>query len=240
MLVVLLGLFSCVTVQQSGNVAYQDYRITADRRQDTALQRLLQPYRDSVAHSMNEVVGTAEATLEKRKPSSSLGNFMSDAVLEMAAQKFHTKVDFALINFGGIRSTQLVQGAVTRGKVFELMPFDNLLVLQKLGAAQVRQLLDYIAAQGGWPVAGISMQIKDKKAVNVLINGEPLQEGKDYILANSDYIANGGDGADFLKATPQINNGYLIRDALFDYIKGLRNKGKPIYSNTEMRISHAE
>lgn len=240
LLVLLLCMGSCTRVLQPGNVTYEQYHIAANQAKDTALQALMQPYRDSVDRSMNEVVGTAEATLEKAQPAGSLGNFMADAVLAMAAQKFNTKVDAAIINYGGIRSNQLAQGAVTKGKVFELMPFDNLLVLQKLSGAQMQQLLDYLAVHGGWPVAGISMQIKNKKAIDILINGQALQADKEYILANSDYVANGGDGAAFLKAIPQISNGYLIRDALFDYIKSLNKDGKPIYNNTEMRIRHAQ
>lgn len=236
----LLGLCSCATVLQPEKLTYEGYRITANRQSDTALQLLMQPYRDSVTKNMNDVVGIAEATLEKKKPSGSLGNFAADAMLAMAAKKFGSKVHFAIINYDGLRSPQLVKGPVTRGKIFELMPFDNLLVLQKLNGAQVQELLHFIASLGGWHVAGISMQIKDKKAINILIDGKPLRADEVYTMANSDFVANGGDYATFLKPIPQINNGYLMRDALFDYIAQLKKEGKSVYNNTEMRISHAQ
>lgn len=199
--------------------------------------QLLKPYHDSVERSMSEVLGTTAAALDKMQPSGSLGNFMADAVLAMAAKNFNTNVDFAIVNYGGIRSTQLAKGTVTRGKVFELMPFDNLMVLQKLSAQQVQQLFDYIAARGGWPIAGASFVIKDKKATNILVGGKPLEANKEYTLANSDYVANGGDNADFLKPIPQINSGYLIRDALIAYVRSLKT---PIEANGENRITHAE
>lgn len=239
-LLLALGLFSCSRALQPSKVSYQDYRITASDAQDSAMLALVRPYRDSVELSMNEVVGTAAATLEKKQPSGSLGNFMTDAVLAMASHRFNMPVDMAIINYGGIRSMQLAKGAVTRGKVFELMPFDNLLVLQKLTGAQVQHLCDYIAAQGGWPIAGASFTIQNKKAVDIWVGGKPLQQDKVYTLANSDYVANGGDDAFFLKPIPQLNSGYLIRDALLDYIRSLQQQGKPIAENNENRIKHAE
>lgn len=239
-LLLTLGLASCNKALQPAGVAYQDYKIGASLVRDSALLSLIAPYRDSVDKSMNEVVGIAAATLEKKQPSGSLGNFMADAVLAMARTKFNTPVDFAIINYGGIRSLQLAKGTVTRGKVFELMPFDNLLVLQKLSGAQVQQLCDYLAARGGWPIAGAGFSIQNKKAVDVRIGGEPLQPDKTYTLANSDYVANGGDDAAFLKPIPQINSGYLIRDALIGYIRNLHQQGQPIAENNENRIRHAQ
>lgn len=53
--------------------------------------------------------------------------------------------------------------------------------------------LNHISNKGGWPATGITWQIKDKTAVNVLINGQPLNETADYTVAMVDYVANGGD-----------------------------------------------
>ena len=97
---------------------------------------------------MNDVVGIADISLEKKQPECTLGNFMVDAFLTMAAEKYNTKVDAAILNYGGMRLTQLPAGNVTNGKIFELMPFDNLLILQKLKGAVVQQLLDLAAGNG--------------------------------------------------------------------------------------------
>jgi 2',3'-cyclic-nucleotide 2'-phosphodiesterase (5'-nucleotidase family) len=80
---------------------------------------------------MNDIVGFVEESLDKKQPEGSLGNFMVDAFLTMARDKYNTPVDLAVLNSGGIRLTQLAAGNMTRGKVFELMPFDNLLILQR-------------------------------------------------------------------------------------------------------------
>lgn len=231
---------SCNTVYQSQSLQYKSYRITDTITRDGNTLSMLKPYSDNVNKTMNEVVGVADISLEKKQPEGTLGNFLADAFLTMAQEKYNTKADIALINFGGIRLTQLPAGNVTNGKIFELMPFDNLLILQKLKGNVLQQFLDLIAAKGGWPVAGMTMQIRDKKAVNVMIGGKPLDATATYTIVNSDFIANGGDNADMLKSIPQVTNGYLMRDAIFDYIKKLKSQGKNITANIENRVTNAQ
>ncbi len=231
---------SCHTAYESQSLQYKGYRINDSLQKNGSLQSMLQPYSDSVNKSMNDVVGRATQSLEKGQPESTLGNFMVDAFFIMAKEKYNVPVDAAFLNHGGIRLTQLPAGNVTRGKIFELMPFDNLLILQKLKGDVIQQFLDLTAGKGGWPVAGITMQIKDKKAVNVMIGGKPLDPNAVYTTVNSDFLANGGDNADMLRPVPQITNGYLMRDALFDYIIKLKSQGKDISAKTENRVSNAQ
>jgi 2',3'-cyclic-nucleotide 2'-phosphodiesterase (5'-nucleotidase family) len=231
---------SCNPARQSTTAGYYGYRINTDRPSDTAISVLLKPYSDSVNKSMNDVLGFNENTLEKKQPEGSLGNFMADAVLYIAEKKFNTRVDAALINFGGVRLNQLPAGNITRGKLYELMPFDNLIVLQKLKGTLLQEFLNHIAGRGGWPVAGINMQIKNANAVNVTIGGKAINPDVEYTIANSDYIANGGDDAIMLKSIPQQNIGYLMRDALIEYVSDLTAKGKHIIVPASNRVSNAE
>jgi 2',3'-cyclic-nucleotide 2'-phosphodiesterase (5'-nucleotidase family) len=178
--------------------------------------------------------------LDKKQPEGNLGNFMADAFLTMAAEKYNTKVDVAFVNSGGVRLNQLPAGDITVGKIFELMPFDNLLILQKVKGDVLQQVMDLAAARGGWPVAGITMQLKEKKAINITVGGKPLDYNATYTIANSDFIANGGDNADMLRNVPQITNGYLMRDAIIDYIKKLAGKGINISAKIENRVIYAQ
>lgn len=238
LLLVLLA--SCSTVYQPTQLIYDNYEIGVKQQKDSSLVQMLTPYRDSLRKSMGEVVGYAEQTLEKRQPSGTLGHFMADVMLHAGKQNFKVPVDAAFVNYGGLRINQLPKGPVTRSTVFELMPFENMVVLQSVKGAVLQQFLDHIAMAGGWPVAGVTFQIKDKKAVNVLVNGQPLQMDKTYNIVNSDYVANGGDHATMLKDIPQQNVGYLMRDAVFDYINYLKAAGKNITAQTENRITYAQ
>ncbi|HEX2629160.1 MAG TPA: 5'-nucleotidase [Chitinophagaceae bacterium] len=231
---------SCRTSYRAQNLQYKEYHIEAGQPKSDALQKMLKPYNDSVWSSMNGVIGTADVALEKKAAGGSLGNFMADAYFTMAKEKFGFPVDIAFMNYGGIRLTQLPAGPVTRGKIFELMPFDNVVVVQRMKGSQLKQLLDHIASRGGWPVAGMTMQMLDKKAVNVMIGGQPLDLNKTYITVNSDFVANGGDDAFMLKSIKQESIGYLMRDALFDYINKLKQQGRNIPADEKPRMVNAQ
>jgi 2',3'-cyclic-nucleotide 2'-phosphodiesterase (5'-nucleotidase family) len=124
-------ILSCHTSFQSQSLQYKSYRVSGTE-QDPGLLSMMKPYSDSVNKNMNDVVGIVEKTLEKKTPEGTLGNFMADAFLVMAKEKYNTQVDASFMNSGGIRLNQLPAGIITRAKIFELMPFDNLLVLQKV------------------------------------------------------------------------------------------------------------
>jgi 2',3'-cyclic-nucleotide 2'-phosphodiesterase (5'-nucleotidase family) len=239
-LIIFVTGISCRTSYQGQSLQYKGYKISKTMPADSSVLSFLQPFSDSVNNSMNTVLGVSMVSFEKAQPEGTLGNFMADAFLAMARVKYQTNVDLAFVNFGGIRLTQLPAGNITRGKVFELMPFDNLLILQKIKGSVLQQVLDLAAARGGWPVAGLSMQIKNNKAVNIMVGGQALDTEKIYTIANSDFIANGGDNADMLRPVPQITNGYLMRDAIIDYISWLKSQGKSITATIENRVTNAQ
>jgi 2',3'-cyclic-nucleotide 2'-phosphodiesterase (5'-nucleotidase family) len=233
-------LLSCKTVYQPQAVQYADYRINQNNKQDSTVIKLLQPYADSVNKSMNAIVAVAAMELEKKQPEGTLGNILADAMLAKAKQVYKTAVDASFINYGGIRLSSIPAGNITKGKIFELAPFDNIIVLQKVSGKVLQQLVDHISSKNGWPVAGISWQLKNKAAINVLINGTPVDETAVYTIAVLDYVANGGDDCNMLRPITQINKGYLFRDAVIDYFTDINQQGKKITAQIEKRISNAE
>lgn len=238
--ILLLQVIACKTVYQPHSVQYKDYRIKKDQAVSAELTTTLKPYADSVNKSMNDVIAVAAMSLEKKQPEGPLNNLLADAMINIAKEKYKTDVHAAFANYGGIRLPSLPAGNITRGKVFELSPFDNIIVLLKVKGDTLQQFLDLVAFRGGWPCAGISFQIKDKKAINVMIGGVPLDQNKIYTIATLDYIANGGDDCVMLKSIPQLNNGFLFRDALLEYFSMLNKQGKKITASIENRVTNAE
>ena len=237
----LLGLLSgCHPAYLSSRAQYGNQRITRELATDSVLFFLLKPYGDSVDKSMGTVLGTVREPLEKAQPEGTLGNFMADAYLVMGAQQFDKPVDAAFVNYGGVRLQQLPAGPLTLGKVFELMPFDNALVIQQLSGMQLQSFLDLVAARGGWPVAGIRFTIKDKRATEVYIKDKPLRPDALYWILNSDFVASGGDNAEMLRSLPQIATGYLARKALIDYAIFLTKKQGFVGAALEKRVSYAQ
>lgn len=236
-LLISILIIACSPQQQSISVQFKDYRIEQSNKKDSTVLTMLKPYSDSINKSMNSVIGFSTRGLSKKQPESELGNFLADCMRTMAEQKFSQKVDAAFLNYGGIRS-YLPKGDITIGNIFELMPFDNLVVTQQINGKTLKLFLNKIAERGGWPVSGVKMQIKDKQAENIFINGVPLNENEIYTIANNDYVARGGDDCEMLKDIPANNKGYLYRDAIIAFVQNLTKQGKPIDWKIESRITY--
>ena len=232
-----LFLFSIASSQQSITLNYKDYKIEQQTKIDSGIYRMLSHYKETADSIMNKVIGFSTRGLYKRQPESELGNFMTDCMKEMGEQKFNRKIDAAFVNLGGVRS-YIPKGDITIGKIYELMPFDNLVVLQEVKGSILLQFLSKVAEKGGWPISGITMQIKDKMPTNILVGGKPLNEKVTYTIANSDYIASGGAECEMLKSILQINIGYNYRDALIAYVEQITKQGKPIDWKVEGRITY--
>ena len=235
--ILFITLLGCKTPNVPLSLSYTNYKIASQKNTDTALVSLLQPYSGDVSRMMKKVIGFSNTTMYKKQPESVLGNFMADCIREMAEIKYQTPVDIGFMNQGGIRS-EINKGNITLGNIYELMPFDNLVVIQQVKGDVLEKFIQRIAADGGWPISkNSSFKIQAKRAQSILINGKPLDMNATYTVANTDYIANGGSNAEMLKGIPMQNKGYLLRDALVDYIEVLTKQGKPVDGKLENRVS---
>lgn len=202
---------------------------------DSFIIRFIQPYRDSLLQEMSEVIALSDVAMEKAKPESRMGNFIADLLLEEGRTLNNGKGDICIVNYGGLRVPLLPAGNITKGMIFELMPFDNFLVALELKGTVVQQLLDHIAAQGGWPIAGVRFKIFEGKASEILINNEPLKEERIYEIIISDYLADGGDNLLFLRPEKKFNTGVFLRDAILEYLRKQTQAGKIITTQLDNR-----
>ncbi len=195
-------------------------RVIADSLQlyDTAIANMIAPYKQKLDVQMNEVIGLAENTLTKELPDGTLGNFVADACL-VFAQNNNPTVDFCVLNSGGVRIPNIQKGSITVGKIYELMPFDNMIEVIELDGTACKELFAWIAKWKGAPVSGVELTIETGEATNIKIKGEPFNESKTYFVATTDYVANGGDGAKMFAKGKRINLNYKLRDAIIDYVK---------------------
>lgn len=235
LLISILFALSCSTSYKAETIQYSNYRIQQNAVESKSLTPVIKPYSDSVNKLMNAVIGYNEKQLEKKRQANALGFFITDAYLEMARQKVNAKVDAAFMNSGGIRLPDLPAGAITRGKIYELMPFDNLMVLLKLKGNQLKQYLDTLAATEGVIQSGITMQIVNRTAQQVMVAGKPLDLNAEYIIAHSDYVAM---NSNLLKNIDRNTNGYLLRDAIIDYIRVLNSENRKITVSNIDRVSY--
>lgn len=197
--------------------------------QTHAIDSIALPYRDKMEAEMAEIIGYSDSTLLSYAPESPLGNFVADVVFEAGfeyAQSNSICTDrnmiFSLLNFGGLRKP-INKGEITRGDIYELMPFDNTIVILKIKRSKVLEMVDYLAAINGQPVSNALFVIGEStRAFQVGPNNHDNHE--EFFVITSDYLAGGGDKMDFLKDPVEVwNTQILIRDALISYISKKKN-----------------
>jgi len=234
LLVATIFAISCNTSYKAESLQYSNYRIQQTSPSNT-ITSIIKPYGDSVNKLMNAVIGYNESQLERKKQGNTLGYFITDAYLEMARQKMDTKVDIAFMNTGGVRLPDLPAGTITLGKMYELMPFDNLMMLVKMKGSLLKQYLDTLAANDGIIETGMTIHVVNKTAQEIMIGGKPLDLNAEYTIVHSDYVI---INTNLLKSLVRKANSYLLRDALIDYVKLNNNQGKKIKVSNIDRITY--
>ncbi len=208
---------------------------------DPEIDSVISTYRQKVVQEMNQVIASSPYAMHRASPEGLLNNFVADVVLEFARSIYnpHEKqpIDFCLLNYGGLRSS-LPAGNITVGNVFELMPFDNTIVVLTLTGQKTQELYEYLASESnGMPISGLRLGIQGKKPVEVLVNGNAFDPSRDYKIVTSDYLSLGGDRMDFfLNPVDYEVLGVQIRDALIMYMKDQTAKGEKIFSKLDGRM----
>ena len=207
-------LSSCTTLYELDNK--QNNIISVSATPDSLITSIITPYKVGIDSVMNEVLCFSSVEITKGKPESLIGNFVTDLCLEM----YDTITDICIMNNGGLRST-LPYGQITRGKIYELMPFDNELVILELNEEDFNGLLNYIVSREGEPFSGFTIQMNSQNQLlsYKLNNSINFSNGEKIRVITSDYLANLGDKMWFFKNQTQTKVGIKLRDAIINYCK---------------------
>lgn len=234
----LISLYACakktsVATMTDSHVVIKEHKV------DSAVYKAISPYKKTHDEKMRTVIAQSEDALVKADVESTLGNFFCDAVIfetKKLLGKDSAMIDVAIFNKGGLRNS-LPKGNITIGNVFELMPFDNEVVLLKLSGAQFKDMCLKIAEKGGIPVGGMQMIIKGTSPVDIMIEGKTFDETKDYWVVTSDYLANGGDSYTFFKnPLDKKAMNILLRNMIINYCEDLTKAGQTIKPKLDGRI----
>jgi 2',3'-cyclic-nucleotide 2'-phosphodiesterase (5'-nucleotidase family) len=199
---------------------------TLDAIHDVNYIASMAPIKADLEAQLGAPIGYAPMGLEVHQPECTMLNWASDALLAIARQKCPEAVDVAIVNIGGMRCNWAA-GDITFRNVFELMPFDNMLVVLTLKGNDLQQLSEIFAYSGGQGIAGMRIKAVGDKVMQqeavVTINGKPLEMDKTYTVATSDYLSQGNDGMLPLKNYIQCwNSEEKIRDLYIEYIKEVK------------------
>jgi len=173
---------------------------------------------------MDEIIGEAKIYISKLGTGTQ--NLIGNLVCE--AMKDYTDADFAFMNLGGIRD-ELPSGQITYRNVFNVMPFDNQIVLIEVDGTFLKEIIEtrVSGSRHGLRTAGIKVVINRKREnfnriSKLLIGGEPWQADKIYKITTSDFLLQGNAGLALLTKVPESNITHYeqgLRDVIVEYIK---------------------
>ncbi len=233
-----LSLSACKSTLQVAQVQpHKNASITNEIKDNADYVNFIKPYKDGLEKEMNTKISHTSVELNKKGNNSNLGNLLADFTFEgakdWASKNNIPTVDAAVINIGGIRAV-VGAGDILVKNVFEVMPFENEIVLVKMKGSDLDGLFDYYAQnEKNNPVSHLYIETQGKSLKNALINGEKVDVNKTYYIATSDYLALGGDNMKFFSRGEVISTGLRMRDVFMEYFK----KNPEIKASTETRLN---
>jgi 5'-nucleotidase/UDP-sugar diphosphatase len=223
---------------------------------------LVEKYSLRVKAELDEEIGEALVDLEgqgARRQETNLGDLLTDIL------RMETGSDLAVLNGGGIR-TDIPKGPIQVKTVLDVLPFNNFPVVLRLSGKDITEVLEQglsdLEGHGGkfLQVSGLRLVYRKSAPVGsrvqeIWINGQPLDQDREYVLATNDFLAAGGDGFSvFKRAFPDeasrpdwkpesgtgrvvlYDRGRTIQELVISYIK----KQKKVTASTEGRIRSEE
>ncbi len=225
--------------------------VDASIPEDEDVLELLADYRPMIDELMNTIVGGTEVALNAarediRARETNFGNVICDAML-WKTRGFGTTL--AIQNGGGIRAS-IPKGMITMGQVLEVLPYGNQITILELTGEQVWQALEngVSGIEGGagrFPHVSGMRYAFDAGAVEgsrltrldvwstEMENYIPIDPSATYTLATNSFLANGGDDYSvFGEASDRYDSGWLLSDALSEYLDAV----SPVAPMIEGRI----
>jgi 5'-nucleotidase len=173
----------------------------------------------------------------KRGNNTGPGPIIADSMI------WKTGADIAIMNPGGVR-VDLDSGDISVAKVYELQPFANTLVTLDVSGEEVLKILEdmtdfCISSYSKAPetayiyVSGMRLTLmvnnaKGSRVTDVMIKAKdgswkPLDSKATYKLVVNNFVADGGDKNETLKAIPKArkyDTGYIDSEAMLDFVLG--------------------
>ncbi|MBA2612796.1 MAG: 5'-nucleotidase C-terminal domain-containing protein [Bacteroidetes bacterium] len=231
----ILIISSCSKNYLKQKADFTHYSLKQDPESENAKITIAE-YKIKVDAETKKVIASSYDILIKDAEESPLGNFVCDALKYNGEKEFkNLPIDIVLFNRGGLR-VNLPKGDIKIINIFELMPFENELILVKISGEKLTEALQTLLEKRH-PFLGLKIKAQNNTLVETTINGSFIDKTKIYTVVTSDYLANGGDNFLFLKAPVAIEKSSLkIRDALINYCNYLTENKKQIIPYTDGRL----
>lgn len=241
MLAVLPFWAACHTLKVTQEVNIQ---VAENAGKDSVAMQFLKPWTDSLQKFTSGFVAYTDSAILHKKPTGPLGNLCADLLLRFGDSALQSlgkpNCDAAIMNHGGLRNS-LPAGTISVGDIYELMPFENEVVLLKIRGTAMDSLLQHIVSRGGEPIAGAGIKYSKEKGLKAVLRNIPFDSRREYWIVTSDYLAQGGD-AFFMLLNPleRIDTRVTVREMLIRGMLGENLKEGKLIFRPENRIFYGE
>ncbi|MCD8479276.1 MAG: 5'-nucleotidase C-terminal domain-containing protein [Candidatus Cloacimonetes bacterium] len=153
---------------------------------------------------MDEIVGYAGVHLSRTNvdAQSPMGNTIVEAMKSDGGR-------FSFLNLGGVRA-EIKSGPVTYRHIFDVMPFDNMVVSFTCDGEFLRRIIETRVEGGraGLIVAGANVVYSKKRpnfdrVTSLKIGGQPWDPNKIYTVVTTDFLMQGNAGLNLLMQVPE-------------------------------------
>ena len=227
--------------------------VTRDVPKDPAESALLDRYRPIAGKVGNRVVGSITRSLTRQDNESgefTIGDVVTDALLEAAQRIPAADAEIAIWNPGGIRADLIAQpGAattpVTYAQIYSVMPFGNQLIVKSVTGDMMIQILEEQFGADRFRIMQVSRgfsyaydlsrprgQRIDRQSVR--IDGKPLEPARQYRLATSNFLWDSGDGMFTLSKVPSTRSVFVGVD--YDILADYFSRHSPVQPGPQNRI----
>jgi 5'-nucleotidase len=201
--------------------------VTESLEKNKQVTQFISPYIKQLDEKMNHVLAYSPTELIKNREKSetNIGNFMADLCYKRGNSFFKKRtvknVDFVLLNYGGIRAG-IPKGNVTTRNAYEVMPFENNMVVVELSHEKLQEMFDYLAKSGSaHPISKhLHLVFENEKVNRSQLKNKKIDKENTYYVLTSDYLQNGGDRMYFFKNPLSMEIlDYKIRTAILDELE---------------------
>jgi 5'-nucleotidase/UDP-sugar diphosphatase len=201
-----------------------------DLKPSPAVSALVKEVDDSISAEFAKIIGTAKSDHkrsyyphENERVESRLGDWITDVI------RWKTGAQIGLHNSGAIRA-DIKAGPVTKADVFDVAPFHNRLVVFKLTARQIKDILEK-DVERGWD----RLQVSGLKYRYYPPTAKPFGQRVDHIEVDGEALENQGLLLQPDRVYTVVSNDYLAgqaKDKYFGFaIEGAKATGISLYES---------
>jgi len=228
-------LFSLRSAAAPPSVRTEVIPVTATIQDDAEIQKVIAPLAAEIKATFDLPLVQAPKGLfrGRRGEENLLGYWVADVMKQAAQNVVGSPVRFAITNAGGLRSN-LRPGLLKVADIFEMMPFENeLMVIELTGAEVIEVVKEGIVRRGGEPCSGVKAVVQGtpEAATYTLTweDGSPIDPTAIVKVATSDYLYGGGDSIPTLKkGRKPFTTGLTLRQILLDQCAAMVREKKEL------------